>query len=413
MLARCDQLCLNSPSFQRFSASLLVIFSNSPKEVGSMILHVIGQGAKSHVLLALIPNTPHTDIGQFGPTTLVTQNLMADSARNEVSWQSAFWALVPIAINSMTQPCGKIYGFSEDYGFFLRSSPIICAYDAISTLVLFGFRLIEGKSFRKASQAVISYRFRHTNEEIGSGGLQDLQNNTRLRLFLFAAGALPQLIKIYAFAGVHWTKVWASLFFVSFGLLEVLVVSQRKPLVPLKSKPPGHSDSDQIFTYDDFMAVFHCVLSIIYMSCCVAITRLVNLATPLALPLWIVIQSSAIWVIGNITTSKEPRDAIQASLMAFLQTNFLLVGHLTLLESHKIIKLLCFTCSHCIFALVPETSWQFWTWLQRKHSNTFRFLNTVSKSYIVLLNFSFGLTCYSLLYDPAGTVKSKWTENLG
>ena len=98
--------------------------------------------------------------------------------------------------------------------------------------------------------------------------------------------------------------------------------------------------------------------------------------------------------------------------MAFVQIAFLLLGHLTLLECHKIVKLLCFICGHCIFAWVSETSKQFGTWLQWEHSNTFRFLDTKSKVYIVLLNFSIGLVCYSLLYDPAGTVKPKWTENL-
>ena len=338
---------------------------------------------------------------------------MADFATNEVSWQSLFWALIPIALNSMTQPCGRIYGFSEEYGFFLRSSPIICAYDVISTFVSFVYHLIESKSFRKALLGVMLYRFGHTYRESGSGGLQDLQKNSPPRLFLFVAGALPQLIKIYAFAGVQWTKVWASLYLVSFGLLEILVISQRKPLVTLRSESLGHLDNRNIFTYDAFMSVFQFALLIIYISCFVALAQLVNLEPYLTLPFGAIMFSSTLSVARNIIADGESRDTIQASLMALIQINLLLLGHPTLLESHKGYKLLCFACSHGICACFSPRPTRFWFWLRREHFNMYQLFIIVSKVYIVLLNFSFGLICYTLFYDPIGTVKPKWTENLG
>ena len=338
---------------------------------------------------------------------------MADSATTEVSWQSLFWALIPIALNSMTQPCGQIYGFSEEYGFFLRSSPIICAYDTITTFVLLGCHLNEERSFQKALQGVISYRFRQTNREVGNGVLQDLQNNTRLRLFLFAAGALPQLIKIYAFAGVHWTKAWASLYLVSFGLFEILVILQRKPLIPLPIVRSGHSNGNQAIIRKVHNLSFNLALFFSCIFSFVVFVQSINKGPDLTWFAGAYISFITLLVVQNITFDEEFRDVIQASLMAFIQIFLLLHGHPTFIESDKIINLLYFICGYYIFACFYIPPKRFWAWVRREHSSIYLFLNTTSKIYIVLLNFSIGLICYSLLYDPAGTVKPKWTENLG
>jgi len=76
---------------------------------------------------------------QFNQDTDISIPASIDPKPSQVSWQSAFWALVPITLNTMTQPSGMILdGMILDmpsrYGFFLRSSPIICFLDTIYVL---------------------------------------------------------------------------------------------------------------------------------------------------------------------------------------------------------------------------------------------------------------------------------------
>ena len=334
---------------------------------------------------------------------------MANSTTNEVSWQSAFWALVPVALNSMTQPCGKIYGFSEEYGFFLRSSPIICAYDAVSIFMLFGLCLVREKSFRKAGQAVISCRWPRLNEELEinggleTSGLQELQRNSRFRLSLFAAGALPQLVKIYAFTGVPWTKIWATLFLVSFALFEILVISQRKPI--------GRIDEDRKKIYDDVMFYFFLVTFLFYLGCwCITLWDLTKLDFFL-LAVTAYVQLAFIGTGWASFFGEMSGDTSRATFMAFIQMALCLMGHSTLQKNHELES--CYYFAYGPFAIAFVTIGSKPSWLRIEHPDTRRFLNNLSKAYIVLLNISIALLCYSLLYDPAGTVKPDWTEYLG
>ncbi|KAK4443997.1 hypothetical protein QBC34DRAFT_430259 [Podospora aff. communis PSN243] len=68
---------------------------------------------------------------------------MADSkSETEISWQTAWWALIPLATTCMLQPCGNILGVrngSRVARFCGRASPIICLADtahALFTLLL-------------------------------------------------------------------------------------------------------------------------------------------------------------------------------------------------------------------------------------------------------------------------------------
>ncbi|KAH9219141.1 hypothetical protein DL95DRAFT_520826 [Leptodontidium sp. 2 PMI_412] len=52
----------------------------------------------------------------------------------EVSWQTLFWIITTLAINSMTQTCGWVCGFNSRYRPYIRSSPAICVVDIIFML---------------------------------------------------------------------------------------------------------------------------------------------------------------------------------------------------------------------------------------------------------------------------------------
>ncbi|KAH6711197.1 hypothetical protein BKA61DRAFT_677823 [Leptodontidium sp. MPI-SDFR-AT-0119] len=106
---------------------------------------------------------PHTKI----------REAQASSPGNPVTWQSAFWSLVPLALNSMTQPAGM-------HTILLRS-PL------------------------KAANLTTEFRFQDV-ENNRPGGLSDLKTDTPFRIMLFLFGALPQLIKLFSMTGLPWTQ---------------------------------------------------------------------------------------------------------------------------------------------------------------------------------------------------------------
>jgi hypothetical protein len=49
------------------------------------------------------------------------------SSPSPVTWQTAFWTLIPLAINVMAQPSGRVCGAPSRYRTYLRSSPFFFA----------------------------------------------------------------------------------------------------------------------------------------------------------------------------------------------------------------------------------------------------------------------------------------------
>ena len=142
---------------------------------------------------------------------------------NAVSWQSAFWALVPIALNSMTQPAGNVFAFpSVDQGFGMCSSPLVCACDALHFLVHFIGHTISTRSLREAMRLTLKPRFQNWNTGKG-GSAAILRRNIIFRFSLFTLGALPQIIKLLCMQGIPVTTIIASLYFGSFLVLEIAV----------------------------------------------------------------------------------------------------------------------------------------------------------------------------------------------
>lgn len=140
----------------------------------------------------------------------------------EVPWYSALLALVPIALNTMTQPSGIILACPSKYGFILRSSPIVCVLDTIQLVFSIAKECCLLKSPRAAITKVAVYRFRDANEA-EEGSLGKLQKNTTVRWIIFLIGAVPQIIKLYAMSGVPITKMWSSMYLSSFVVIELMV----------------------------------------------------------------------------------------------------------------------------------------------------------------------------------------------
>lgn len=146
-----------------------------------------------------------------------------------VPWSSLFWGLVPVAINSMTQPGGMVCDADADVGFLLRSSPIICIVDAVLIVVQLAIdRAGTASSFREAREQLIQRRFQ---SDIYAGFKKsktaefavNWSNEQYFRCVVFVL-TLAQSVKIFAYGGIVWSKVVATLYLGSFLVIEALVV---------------------------------------------------------------------------------------------------------------------------------------------------------------------------------------------
>lgn len=151
----------------------------------------------------------------------------------QLSWQSAFWARVTIALNSMALPSGRVLGLPSTWNFALRSSPLFCAlatvYDIwlLSRAVLYKWSLTEGLERWRA------IRFQGENSR-GHGSFESLRNNKALTVLLFAFGALPQLVKINATRSIPLTQTCSAMYMATFGM-DTLV------LFTTKAQPPQNA----------------------------------------------------------------------------------------------------------------------------------------------------------------------------
>ena len=148
-------------------------------------------------------------------------------SNNTLSWQSVFWAVVPIALNSMSQPSGRILGYPRTYNFALRCSPVVCAASALDSLAQLAVFTIRERSLSTALQKSIDRRFEDTHGD-EDGSFQSLRENTIFRIVLFLFGAVPQLIKVYASSGVPWTQTLGTAYLAPFILDELFLLAAPK-----------------------------------------------------------------------------------------------------------------------------------------------------------------------------------------
>ncbi|KAK6533372.1 hypothetical protein TWF694_002322 [Orbilia ellipsospora] len=174
------------------------------------------------------------------------------------SW-SIIWGLIPLAFNIMVQPSGRVCGFAASLRTYLRSSPIICAADAIGSLTSIFVYMIRNKlSFSRAirqtllrkmavlgktpiksnnkaeqlklqEEGSIDLDIAADNGRISSritilNGLKSVEDFTFVRILFFIVPALIQYIKFVACSGLPWTLLWASLYFWPFIIMEIMLM---------------------------------------------------------------------------------------------------------------------------------------------------------------------------------------------
>ena len=142
-------------------------------------------------------------------------------ANQVVSWRSAYWALVGLALNTFVQSPGTVLAFPEQSGRSLRTSPIICIVDTI--LILFKYLAFRRLGMNHVDTARFIIRKRFSERE-----LQDTAGRPERTWFfktVILFGALSQAIKLLGMRGIIATQVIGMVYFVSYAAIEVLLLS--------------------------------------------------------------------------------------------------------------------------------------------------------------------------------------------
>ncbi|MCJ1443712.1 MAG: hypothetical protein MMC23_004212 [Stictis urceolatum] len=403
-----------------------------------------------------------------------------------VSWQTAFWALFTLALNTFIQdPCTNSSISTESYlassRRVLRLSPIFCLLDTLRL----GFYIITGLWLRLplrqtirliAKREIVSVVVDTSSDDTEEvtrttgppQGPDGLDHRWILRALL-GFGALLQLIKLLGLRGVPWTQAWGMAYFISYLQVEIVqwVASRNHDhfaVAPSQSLTEAWSKTDatavglqitgRIFhwqlwawvcilylnkdsnpppdldflEYDatgftSFIRSLFCALAFICLNMastlvpsCIAVTLCIvvcdlvcdreNAFAEGGMPTFWTLSSA--FVIGLSVAHLSIK-----VIIPFLwdRGGKMIVWYLGLwMNAWTLLALLIATM---LFALVALS----WTWLgvYAKH------LLSPKKSYEdyhmlvieVVLDFGLSLFYYSTLYEPLGTVKPGWTENLG
>ncbi|MCJ1400754.1 hypothetical protein MMC11_003962 [Xylographa trunciseda] len=148
------------------------------------------------------------------------ESSLVASHMSTVSAQSAFWAVVALALNTACQPPGRVLSSPPAHSRAVRTSPIICLADAFITLYTLITLLVQRHGVRESARATLYWRFHEDGVD------PDEQANIEqgwFRALVFIFGALPQTIKIVGLQGVALTQALSMAYLASFAVVELLV----------------------------------------------------------------------------------------------------------------------------------------------------------------------------------------------
>jgi hypothetical protein len=154
------------------------------------------------------------------PYNETTTSITSSASPSQLSWQSALWALMAIALNTMTQSSPSSNSLFLDPFSLLRASPIVCLADLL-VMILWVLKL-SIFSHRRLSflEAVRCFR-KETNME------KKKERISVLTVVLFVLGPLPQFIKLNACTGVPWTLTWSWIYMLCYTFSALSIVCDR------------------------------------------------------------------------------------------------------------------------------------------------------------------------------------------
>ncbi|KAH8773310.1 hypothetical protein BGZ57DRAFT_1005295 [Hyaloscypha finlandica] len=113
--------------------------------------------------------------------------------------QPAYWTLIPLAINTISQPSGRISGVPGKYRTYIRCNPLICAVDTLSIFIHLAF-YVTAFPFQDAIRLAIYERFGDNGSD--EEGIQAIEKLTWVRWLFVIFGTAGPGIKLKAIEGV-------------------------------------------------------------------------------------------------------------------------------------------------------------------------------------------------------------------
>ena len=326
--------------------------------------------------------------------------------------------MVPIALNTMAQPAGRICGFFHpSLRTYIRSSPIVCGCDAVIMIIRFTSYIWVGVPPTLAAKRVRKLREEEV-ERTQVEGIQSIEQSPFLRWFFVVFGVLPQVIKLFACSGIPWTQTSACLYLASFVVTEGF----QKMAEFAKEEPDnfGHNRLEDLLSR--FEKLFGALAILLQMGV-LALVDLARISTdpdPLRRWRFRTIRFSAHLLTLFIYFPLVFWPTSSARFLAHQTRNLLIlmllvVTLLTLLHGFNLrFSLMYFMCSF----ILSMFSWVLFHFsATRTHillckPGTKEYRNVVVFDFFckILLFSSFW---YVWCYNPAGTFKPKWAENLG
>lgn len=341
---------------------------------------------------------------------------MADSL---VSWQSAFWSLPPLALNTMMQPSGRVCGFHPSLRTYLRSSPIVCAVDAILILLRLAIYICRGDAPSVAAQRVRTVRSQGAEHMPLAGGLQELEQMPFLRIFWFVFGTLSQLVKLAALRGVPWTQVWGGIYVGSFLVVEGLHALSRRTEVevhlPEKSRLERWLERIEHGIGGAAVLLQLGVLATVDLAGIPPDRNVTKRWKFRSLRLVAHFVPVFIYLPFVLAHAEDPvvqlRRRIKSLVLAMLLVNVLLTTLHTL--NYR------FSHLYVLWSLAISTlAWMLFFYPQTKRHVLLCGAGASGYMNVCVFDFFCRILCFSLFwyvwyYDPNGTVKPRWTNNLG
>ena len=157
----------------------------------------------------------------------------------QVPWYSILWTLVAFGLNSMNQPAGCVIGCTTNVSSMLRSSPIVCAIDAVFLICGLVYYRWNSPSLDGAHARLLRLRFQ---DDIADDDDDHPRPSTtwtgRLTRWGALAMLLLQVIKFLSYHGLLWSKIIAGLFVASFVVTEVILYWPRSKDFNIKGLNP-------------------------------------------------------------------------------------------------------------------------------------------------------------------------------
>ena len=330
----------------------------------------------------------------------------------------------------MSQPSGMVCDFPSKYNFVLRSSPIICLLDTVFVIGRLARYTVALKSPRAAIEKIARHGFQDVADQAEESSLASLQKNTPFRLCVFMFGALPQTIKLYGIRGLPWTKVWGSMFLGSFLVNELLVLASKRSLRLSTPDQLQTSDGASSSSLDLRLVVGALFASLIF--CIYFISR--AFMSPITQYIGEKLRLHARIVQGTLLVEpwlllfppRKPLVAIALGLVLPLVMIFFTVSLPIYFNTPLIRSSFLRHVPYMLLKVMTVVGESFWSILAFGLSifNNYRrfqhlspgqanFVNTGLWLQFLLLNTLAALFYYKFKYNPEGTLKPTWTDQLG